>query len=77
MLVFVQVIIFEEMIFGNEGFERNNSGHKTKNLASSKRVPQLFSTVVSSYFAVFRDGARHMFCLHCFGTIQRDHFVVG
>ena len=35
------------------------SGYKTKALASSKRVPQLFSALVSSYAVVFRDGARH------------------
>ena len=39
--------------------ERKTSGHKTKALASNKRVPQLFLAIVSSYAVVFRDGARH------------------
>ena len=35
-------------------------GHKTKALALSKRVPQLFSAIVSSYRVVFRDGDCHL-----------------
>ena len=41
-------------------FERKTSVRKTKALASSKKVPQLFSAIFSSYVAVFRDGARHI-----------------
>ena len=42
------------------GFERKTSGHKTKALASSKRIPLLFTAIFSSYAVVFRDGARHI-----------------
>ena len=42
-------------------FENKNSGRKTKSLASSKRIPQLFSSIVSSYVIVFHDGALQKF----------------
>ena len=57
---------------GTIEFERKISGHKTKALASSKRVPQLFSAIVSSYADVYRDGACHKTFQHCF----YEHFYV-
>ena len=58
-----------KMIFVTMGFERKTSGRKTKALAPSKRVPQLFSAIASSYVVVFQAGARlnmlpnHLFCM--------------
>ena len=52
--------IVGKMILVTMGFERKTSGYKTKALASTKRVPQLFSAIVSSYVVVFQDGACHI-----------------
>ena len=48
------------MILVTMGFKCKTFGHKIKALAMSKRLPQLFSAIVSSYVVVFQDGARHI-----------------
>ena len=42
-----------KMILVTMGFEHKTSGHKTKASVSSKRVPQMFPAIVSSYAVVF------------------------
>ena len=51
-----------EELLETMGFERKTSGHKMKASALSKRLPRLFSAIVSSYAVVFRDGVHHKLC---------------